>query len=441
MNLPALEARSETLGSRLPGYYRLSREQRIELAACVVDLSDDERAALRESAAPFELVDSLIENAVGAFPTPLGIATNFLIDGHERLVPMAVEESSVVAAASHGALLARSLGGFETEIESWQMIGQIELYDIEDIDAASESLRADRDHWIRMANARNPWMVEQGAGCKDVDVRVLRPYDGSTPFIVVHLLVDPLDAMGANLVTSMCEALAGPMAHQAGGRAGLRILSNLADRRVVRARCRIDPDHLVNEASGMSGREVRDGIVRATHFADVDPYRATTHNKGVMNGVDAVAVATGNDWRAVEAGAHAYAARSGRYRALTRWWVDDDHRLAGEIAIPVQVGIVGGVTRLHPVARAALKLLRVETGQDLGRAMAAVGLAQNLSALRALVAEGIQYGHMRLHARNLAMAAGAEPDEVVAVVDLMEAEGRFNQETADQALAEVRSIA
>ena len=425
--------------SRISGFYKMTHTERIAEVVAFADLDAQETALLERPMLDFTLADSFIENAVGSFPLPLGIATNFVVDGKDVLVPMAVEESSVVAAASNGARLCRPFGGFTTELESQQMIGQIELYDIEDPDRAVLALRAQESHWKATANATNPFLAERGAGCQEVEVRVLRPRDGSKPFIVVHLLVDPLDAMGANTITTMCETLAGPLAHEAGGKAGLRILSNYADRRIVRATCTIETKDLKRPSSPLSGAEVRDAIVRATRFADTDPYRAATHNKGIMNGIDPVVIATGNDWRAVEAGCHAFAARSGQYRALSQWAVDDEGNLQGTLRVPMQVGTVGGVTRIHPLAQIALKLLGSPDAASLAGTLAAVGLAQNLTALRALVAEGIQYGHMRLHTRNLALAAGAEPHEVDEVVRRMVDADSLDALGAETALGELRN--
>ena len=385
--------------SRIPGFYDLSRDARLEVlrAAVGAAVAAPGIRALVECE-DFELLDRFIENAVGGFSLPLGIAVNFVVDGRDLLVPMAIEESSVVAAASNMARIVRPSGGLVTEAVEDLVIGQVQIVDLGDLEGAVATLRERTDEIIARANRADPRLATHGGGCCGVDIRPFTgEQTGTTPAVVVHLLVDCVDSMGANTVDTMCEAVAPKLAAWAGGRGGLRILSNLADRRLFRASCAIPISDLGMD--GFVGAEVASRIAAASDFAGWDPYRAATHNKGIMNGVDAVVVATGNDWRAVEAGAHAYAARSGRYGPLSRWWLEAD-RLRGELEMPIQVGTVGGVTRLHPVAGFALRLLGVRSGRQLARVIAAVGLAQNLGALRALATEGIQKGHMRLHARN-----------------------------------------
>ena len=385
--------------SRIPGFYKLDRAAR-RLALEQVSgqpLSEGELAALVDGV-DHDLLDGFVENVVGAFPLPLGVAVNFAVDGRDVLVPMVVEESSVVAAASNMARLVRPTGGFQTAVLEDRMIGQVQLLEV-DVDRAAAIIEGKRAQILQDANSLDSRLVALGGGCEDVEVR--RVGDG----LVVHLIVNTLDAMGANAVNTMCEALAPSLEAWTGGRVGLRILSNLADRRRFEATCRVSFDAL--DVGDRPGRLVAERIAEAAQFAWDDPYRAATHNKGIMNGVDPVVIATGNDWRAVEAGAHAFAARSGQYRALSTWTVRDDG-LHGRLELPMQVGIVGGVTRLHPLARFSLRLMGVERAQDLARIAVAVGLAQNLGALRALATEGIQKGHMRLHQANLALADALE---------------------------------
>ena len=386
--------------SRIPGFYKLTPPERRAVLEAVLGepLSAPEHRALVDGVEP-ELLDGFIENVVGAFPLPLGVAVNFVVDGRELLVPMVVEESSVVAAASNMARLVRATGGFRTAVLEDLMIGQVQLLGVADPEAATRAIVARTDEVIARANDLDPRLVALGGGCAGLEVRTLEAPSG--PMVVVHLLVNCLDAMGANAVNTMCEALAPDLARWAGGRPGLRILSNLADRRRFEARCVVPLDAL--RVGDQPGEAVAAAIASAAEFAEVDPYRATTHNKGIMNGVDPIVIATGNDWRAIEAGAHAFASRSGRYTSLSSWTLQDDG-LHGRLELPLQLGIVGGVTRLHPLARVSLRLLGARTAQDLSRTVVAVGLAQNLGALRALATEGIQRGHMRLHQRNLTLA-------------------------------------
>lgn len=385
--------------SRIPGFYKLDRVQRRAALESVTGraLSEAETQALVHGV-DHDLLDRFVENVVGGFPLPLGVAVNFTVDGRDVLVPMVVEESSVVAAASNMARLVRRTGGFTTAVLEDRMIGQIQLLDV-DPDVAVPALEARRDAIIARANTFDPKLVELGGGCEDVEVRRVSDY------VVVHLLVNTLDAMGANAVNTMAEGLAAPIEGWTGGRVALRILSNLADRRRFEARCRVEFDAL--DVGDRPGRLVAERIAEAARFAHDDPYRAATHNKGIMNGIDPVVLATGNDWRAIEAGAHAFAARSGQYRSLSEWTVREDG-LHGRLELPLQLGIVGGVTRLHPLARFSLRLMGVERARDLARATVAVGLAQNLGALRALATEGIQKGHMRLHQANLALSEGLD---------------------------------
>jgi hydroxymethylglutaryl-CoA reductase len=367
-----------------------------------------------EAPLPPALRDSLIENVVGAYALPVGVATNFTVNGRDVLVPMAVEESSVVAAASHGAKIARKHGGFTAHAAPPVMMAQVQLVDVPDFNVAQRNVYASATEIAAAAEGASAGLAKRGGGYRGFRVRTVETVAGKC--LVVHLLVDVRDAMGANAVNSVAEAVAPVLAQVTGGRPLLRILTNLADERVARAEAVFDVDEL-------GGPQVAQDVVRGWAFADADPYRAATHNKGVMNGVDAVVMATGNDWRAVEAGAHAWAARSGQYRSLTTYTLTEEGHLRGRIELPLALGIVGGVTRLHPSAQAALKVLGVKTAGELAEVAAAVGLAQNLSALRALASEGIQKGHMRLHAHNLALQAGVPSDRASEVVARMLAEG------------------
>jgi len=358
--------------------------------------------------------EHMIENVIGTYSLPFGVALNFVVNGKEPLIPMVIEEPSVVAGASFMARLARAGGGFTAQADRPVMIGQIQILDIQDLDQAAALLESNEEELICSIQNLDPILLELGGGPLSLEIRKILDSEVG-PFLVVHLLLDVRDAMGANAVNTACEALAPKIEALTGGRAHLRILSNLADKRLVRASCKIPVDQLGFE--NYSGEQVRDGILEAWAFADADPYRAATHNKGIMNGVDAVLIATGNDWRAVEAGAHAYAARDGHYRSLSSWSKDPDGDLIGRLEMPLAVGIVGGATRVHPGAKTALKILGVESAAELAEITASVGLAQNLAALRALATEGIQQGHMSLHARQIAISAGAEGQQIQRLAD------------------------
>lgn len=360
---------------------------------------------------PLEVADRMIENCIGVYGLPLGVGVNLRVDGQDRLVPMVIEEPSVVAALSHGAKLLREGVGITTHATASLMIGQLQVLGFPCADTAREALLREREALLREADAVDPALLRAGGGARELEVRVLEPLGEEDPvgtMLVVHLVVDVRDAMGANAVNTMMEALAPSVARLAGGRVRLRILSNLADRRLVSARGRV-PLSVLGNGDVRRGRRIADGVQEASVLAERDPYRAATHNKGIMNGVDAVLLATGQDWRAVEAGAHAYAARSGRYAALSRWRAPtpaEPDALVGELSLPLAVGTVGGIVRSHPAVRHALWLLRANDSSTLARIVAACGLAQNLAALRALATEGIQRGHMSLHSRHLAAAAG-----------------------------------
>jgi len=422
--------------SRLPEFYKLPPAERVARVQEFAGLSDDEAATLpRGDALTLAQADKMIENVVGVYGLPLGIATNFLINGQDYLVPMVIEEPSVVAAASHAARLLREGGGITAIATEPLMIGQVQLLGIADPHGAAVALLAAKAEVLALANQQDPLLVRVGGGAKDVEVRVLE-HTPAGPMVIVHLIVDVRDAMGANAVNTMAEAVAPRLAEIAGGEFRLRIISNLADKRLVRARGVVPREALATET--LAGEQVVQGIVEAAAFAAADPYRAATHNKGIMNGVDAVVVATGNDWRAIEAGAHAYAARSGRYTSLSTWERDAAGDLVGTLELPLAVGIVGGATKVHPTARVALKVLGVKTARELAEVMAAVGLAQNLGALRALATEGIQRGHMALHARQMAIAAGATGELVDVVAARLVREKRIRLDRAGEVLREVQ---
>ncbi len=397
--------------SRLSKFYKLSVEERLAIVQKFADLSDAEVDSLRGTM-PDRLTEAgrMIENGAGLFHLPVGIAANFRLDGKDVLVPMVIEEASVVAASSNAARMLRGGEGIITDATAPLMIGQIQLCDVPDLEVAKAALLADAERLVELANDGHNRLLARGGGARHLEVRVFESSEIG-PMLIVHLLVDVCDAMGANLVNGMAERLAGECEQLSGGRAFLRILSNLADRRLVSATGRVPLKLLARPALDMDGLEVAERVVRASVFAEVDPYRAATHNKGIMNGMDAFLLATGQDWRAVEAGAHAYAARSGTYSAMAHWRIEDDE-LVGRIEVPMQVGVVGGVTRVHPVVKVLLKVVGSRTASDVGRVAAAAGLAQNLAAILALATEGIQRGHMSLHARNIAATAGARDHEI-----------------------------
>ena len=415
--------------SRIPGFYKLSISERLDAVAEWAGLTDNEKHDLFHVGLPASQADLMVENALGTYELPLGVAVNFQINGRDYLVPMAVEEPSVLAAVSHAAKLIREGGGFQTSTTDPVMIGQIQVLDIPDMDAAIAALEANKPQLLEQANCCDKLMVKLGGGARDI---VLRPFPETSvgPMLIIHLLYDCRDAMGANAVNTAVENLSTTVEELTGGRTNLRILSNLADQRTATARCTIPAASLAKH--GISGTAAARLIEEANAFAVVDPYRAATHNKGIMNGIDAVCIATGNDWRAIEAGAHAYAARNGRYSALTDWHVDENGDLYGELTMPTAVGIIGGATKVHPAAKVALKILGVKSATELAEVMVAVGLAQNLAAIKALATVGIQHGHMRLHARQVAMAAGASESQAQAIANQLVAEGRINIERAKE---------
>nr|WP_321509237.1 hydroxymethylglutaryl-CoA reductase, degradative [uncultured Celeribacter sp.] len=418
--------------SRIEGMRDMEPAERLEAVTKAAGVDADTQAALSETPClPMTVANGMIENVIGKFELPLGVATNFVVNGREYLVPMAVEEPSVVAAASYMAKLARAGGGFQVSATTPIMRAQIQIVGLSDPYGARAALRAHRDELINLANSKDTVLVDLGGGCKDIDIEVF-PESPIGPMVVAHLLVDVRDAMGANTVNTMAELLAPRVEAITGGKVRLRILSNLADRRVVTASVRIPTAALTTKT--LAGEEVAQGIVEACALAIIDPYRAATHNKGIMNGIDPVVVATGNDWRAIEAGAHAYAARNGRYTSLTQWEIAADGCLVGTLETPMALGIVGGATRTHPAAQAALKLMGVQSAQELAEVTAAVGLAQNMAALRALATEGIQRGHMTLHARNIAITAGATGSDIDTVAKTIVAEGDVSVACAKRVL-------
>ena len=416
--------------SRVPGFYKLPIEERVKIVKEFADLTDEEtELLLKVGNLKLDIADRMIENVIGTWPLPLGIAVNFKINGKDYMIPMAIEEPSVVAAASNAAKMARPGGGFFAEATEPIMIGQVQLVGVKDPEEAKRVILENKDQILEIANEQDPILVKLGGGAKDLEVRILETEVG--PMVITHLLVDVRDAMGANAVNTMAEAVAPTIERLTGGRVYLRIISNLADRRIARARA-------VFKKEAIGGEEVVDGIIAAYAFAANDPYRACTHNKGIMNGVIALARATGQDTRALEAGAHAYAARSGRYSPLSKWWKNEDGDLEGYLEMPIAVGTVGGITRVHPLAKLCLKILGVKSARELAQVMVSVGLAQNFAALRALATEGIQAGHMKLHARNVAMAAGAKPEEVDLVVERLIREKKIRLDRAKEILEEIR---
>lgn len=421
--------------SRLTGFYRLPPAERRRRLLDHARLPAEGFAALDPGALPLDVADGMIENVIGVYALPFAVAVNFVIDGADTLVPMAIEEPSVVAAASNAARMCRPRG-FTCEVSAPIMIGQIQVTQIADLDAGAARLRAHAEQLLADARRLVPRLAERGGGPVGFEVRPLTASGPDGGVLVAHLHVDCRDAMGANLVNTLCEALADQVAELAGGRPGLRILSNLTDGRTVTVRCSIDDAQLACDDA--SGPEVRAAIAAASRFAELDPYRAATHNKGIMNGTDAVLLATGQDWRAVEAGAHAYAARTGSYKPLAIWR-ERDGGLDGEMVIPLAVGTVGGALHVHPGARLALDLAGAHSADRLAAIAAAAGIATNLAALRALATEGIQRGHMALHARGLARAAGATGELIDRVADELAATGDVKADRAREVLARLAS--
>ncbi len=411
------------------GFYKLPMQQRMSIVKKLTGLTDEEAKTLADTGGlPSDVADRMIENVIGGLTYPMGIAVNFKVNGKDYLVPMALEEPSVVAAASNAAKMARARGGFTLTNTGPVMMGQIQVVDVPDPEGAKSRLLKRKEEILEKANDQDPMLVSLGGGAKDLNVKVLSTIKG--PMVVAELIVNTGDAMGANAVNTMAEAVAPLVEQITEGRVFLRIISNLADRRLVRASA-------VFSKEAIGGEDVVDGVVYAYAFADADPYRCATHNKGIMNGVIAVAIACGQDTRALESGAHSYASRSGKYKPLTTWEKNADGDLVGRLEMPMAVGLVGGAAKTHPAARAAIKILGVKTATELAEVMAAVGLAQNFAALRALATEGIQRGHMKLHAINIAVSAGAKGDMVNAVAQRMIQDKKIRFDRAKELVEEM----
>lgn len=414
--------------SSYSGFYKLSPEDRLKEVSEFTGISEEEQKIIKEPGAlDIDKADHMIENVIGTFQFPMGVALNFVVNGKDYVIPMVIEEPSVVAAASNAAKMARETGGFFASNTGSVMIAQIQIIDVADPNYAKMKIYENKDKIIEICNAKDPVLVKFGGGVEDIEVRVIESSVGE--MVVVHLKVNTLDAMGANAVNTMAEAVAPFIEEITGGKVYLRILSNLAVHRLVRSRATIKKETL-------GGEEVVDKIITAYAFAAADPYRAATHNKGVMNGIIPVVIATGNDTRAIESGAHSYASRSGRYTSLTTWEKNKDGDLVGAIEIPMAVGLVGGATKIHPAAQAAVKMLGVKSAVELGEIIASVGLAQNLAAIKALATEGIQRGHMSLHARNIASVAGAKGDLLEKIVKKMVKEKNVRLEYAQELVKE-----
>jgi hydroxymethylglutaryl-CoA reductase len=417
--------------SEIPNLYKLKPDDRLKKVREFAGLDENESRAIGSlSGLGMETADRMIENVIGAIPIPLGVATNFMINGKDYLVPMAIEEPSVVAAASNAAKMARKLGGFRTSNTGPVMIGQIQTVGISDPYRARNEILANKELLLSKANEQDPKLVSVGGGAKDVEVRVVETARGK--MVITHLIVDCRDAMGANAVNTMAEAVAPMIERMTRGKVFLRIISNLAVKRIARSTAVFDKETI-------GGEDVVDAILDAYAFADADPFRCATHNKGIMNGVIAVALATGQDTRALEAGAHSYAAFTGRYRSLTTYEKDERGNLVGTIEMPFAVGLIGGASAVHPVAKASVKILGVKSATELAEVLASVGLAQNFAALRALATEGIQKGHMKLHARNVAVSAGASGELIDRVAQKMVEERKIRFDRAQELIKEIQA--
>ena len=416
--------------SQISGFYKLTPKERMKIVRDFADLTEQEVKNLETSSSlNIELADRMIENVIGTFSLPLGVAMNFRINKKDYIIPMAIEEPSIVAAATYAAKMARKKGGFFTSSTDPIMIGQIQAVNIKDPFAAKIKILSEKNQIIKKANEQDPMLVSVGGGAKDLEVKIIETKTG--PMVITELLVDCRDAMGANAVNTMAEAIAPIIERITGGRVYLRIISNLAVKRLARA-------YVVVDKAVLGGEEVVNGIVEAYNFAAADPYRAATHNKGILNGIIGVVIVTGNDHRAIEAGAHAYAVRNGQYSTLSFWEKNNDGDLVGSIELPMAVGLIGGATKVHPTAKVAIKILGVKSANELGEVIAAVGLAQNLGALRALAHEGIQRGHMSLHARNVAISAGAKGELIDRIVEQMISEHKIRLDRAKELLEEYK---
>ena len=426
--------------SRLEGFYKLSVSERRMKLAEIANLDDEHVQAWAASGELSEdAADRMIENVIGTYSLPIGVATNFIIDGDHYLIPFVLEEPSVVAAASNMAKRCIANGGFRSNNDKPVMIGQIQIVNCENPDIAKENILSSKEELIQKCNEVDPILVKFGGGCRDIEVRIIDTESG--PMVIVHLLVDCRDAMGANAVNTMAETVAPKIEELTGGTVILRIISNLAVHRLARVSATFTPEEMSDTGNNASqGSEVIDGVIQAYHFAAADPFRATTHNKGIMNAISAVAIACGQDWRAIESGAHSYAAYGRTYGSMTEWSTDSDGNLVGSIELPMAVGLVGGAIRIHPGAKANVALLGVESANDLAKVMAAAGLAQNLGALRALATVGIQAGHMKLHLQNMIVAAGAEDGEIEVVSSLVKSSGeRITMAAVEKALKAIRN--
>jgi len=414
--------------SQISGFYKKSIEERVEFIKNFSELTDEE-TKLFSSILDLEIADRMVENVLGTFDLPLGVALNFKINGKDYIIPMATEESSVIAASSNAAKIARIHGGFTTECTDPLMIGQMQLLHMDDVAGAAQNIMGHKAELLQLANDQDKVLVSFGGGAKDIEVRILDSPLGK--MIVTHLIVDVRDAMGANAVNTMCEALAPMLEELTGGKIRLKILSNLADKRIVKAKAVFDKEK-------MGGEHVVDAVLESYALAVIDPYRAATHNKGIMNGIDSLIIATGNDFRAIEAGAHAYASRNGQYTSLSSYYKDKDGNLVGELELPMAIGIVGGAGNIHPKARLCKKILGIKSAKELGEIVASLGLAQNFAAVFALSTVGIQKGHMSLHAKNIAVMAGATKGEIDKVADQMIKEGKIKLDRAKEILEEIR---
>lgn len=414
--------------SVVSGFYKLPIEKRREFVSQFISLNEEDKKIF-SSCLDVTTADRMIENVLGTFELPLGVAVNFLINGKDYLLPMATEESSVVAAASNAAKIARLKGGFSTTCSEPLMIGQLQLLHVTDVVSSAQEILSHKEQLLKLANAQDKILVDFGGGAKDLEVRILDSPLGK--MIVTHLIVDVRDAMGANAVNTMCEALAPMLEEITGGKVRLKILSNLADKRLVKATAIFDKQK-------MGGDHVVDAFLESYVLASIDPYRAATHNKGIMNGIDALIIATGNDFRAIEAGAHAYAARNGQYTSLTRYHKNENGDLVGEIELPLAVGVVGGAANMHPKAKLCRKILGIQTARELAEVVASLGLAQNFAALFALSTVGIQKGHMSLHAKNIAVMAGAHGDEIDKLADQLVSDGKVKLDYAKECLERLR---
>lgn len=417
--------------SRFPGFYKHDLSIRLDLLEQWYPLTTKEKWMLKRETLTPELADIMVENAIGVFGLPLGVAVNLKLNNRDYIVPMAVEESSVIAALSNSARLIRDHGQIIAKASEPIMFSQVQLVDVKNPEKAKKRILSRKLDLLRVANEQDPMLVQLGGGAKDIEIRIIDSLSG--PMVIVHIIVDCRDAMGANVVNTMAETLAPILAELAEGDAICKIVSNLSDRRMVHVRMEVAVDALAR--AGYSGEQAANRIVKAYHFAEADPYRATTHNKGIMNGIDPILIATGNDWRACEAGAHAYAARSGQYKPLSKFYRDNSGKLLiGEMDIPLALGIVGGVTSIHPGVKILLKLMKVKTSKQLAELAAAAGLLQNFTAVWTLATEGIQKGHMTLHARNVAVFAGAIGEMAIKVANQMAHEGRVRYDRAKQIL-------